>query len=230
MKWRSVKGLKYAFLKYSSLSEMQFSIIMDSGKWNYRKGVMMSFQSRYGQGRCALPISLLFSGLLLAGVSNAAAGSFSTAGNAEVAPVYKANRVAEFNLPAYEDELIDCSALAGIHSWIGDDLSNSGAEVRKTLNNDYWMGVSKAYLALAKQASGDPDLSKEIGARMRVLAAEFRDLSESPVGAANWSGWYDLVDRCDSWRTDSPTRTFYTNGRELPVQTKKSSEVARAPY
>lgn len=212
------------------LSESLFSIIMRSGKRNYLKGVMMSFKSSYGHGRCVLSISLLFSGLLFAGVSNAAAGSFSTAGNAEVAPVYKANRVAELNLAAYEDELIDCSALAGIHSWIGDDLSSSGAEVRKALNNDYWMSVSKAYLALAKLATGEPDLSKQIGARMRVLAAEFRDLSEAPASTANWSGWYALVDRCDSWRTDSPSRHFYTNGRQPPAQTKKTAEVARAPY
>ncbi|HET6565526.1 MAG TPA: hypothetical protein VFG52_08955 [Xanthomonadales bacterium] len=172
--------------------------------------------------------------LLLFGVTTSAAGWFKSSGNPEVAPIYKANRVAELNLVSYEDELIDCSALAGIHSWIGDNLDDSGAEVRKALNSNYWIDVSKAYLALAQQAAGVPDLSKEMGVRMRALAGEYRDLTESPTDsqaeAANWDHWYDLIDRCDSWRPDRPSQAFFNNGRETAPQVNKATEVARAPF
>lgn len=203
---------------------------MVSGKRNYLKGVIMSHQSNSCRRRCTTSTALLIATMLFTGVSNAAAGSFSSSRTYEVAPVYKANRVAELNLAAYKDELVDCSALAGIHTWIGDDLNTAGAEVRQVLNNDYWVSISKAYLTLAQQASGTPDLSKEMGARMRVIAADYRDLTTTSASTANWSSWYDLIDRCDSWRPAKPARAFYNNKRPPPVKVKQSSEVARAPY
>ena len=193
----------------------------------------MSLHQRHDRGRCMKHASTVVA-LLLFGITNSASGWFKSSGNPEVAPIYKANRVAELNLVSYEDELIDCSALAGIHSWIGDNLDDAGAEVRKALNGKYWIDVSKAYLALAQQAAGVPDLSKEMGVRMRALAVEYRDLTESPtdsqVEAANWDHWYDLIDRCDSWRPESPSQAFFNNGRSTAPQVKKGTEVARAPF
>ena len=166
--------------------------------------------------------------LLLATATNAVA--FTSSSSSEVSLKYKARNVGDVRLGAYKDELIDCSALAGIHTWIGDNLNTAGAEVRKALNGDYWIGVSNAYLSLAQQSANNPDVSKEVGARMRVLAAEYRELTEAPAGTANWNSWYDLIDRCDSWRTDKPSQAFFSNGRKSPVPVKQSSEVARAPY
>jgi hypothetical protein len=172
----------------------------------------------------------LTSVLLLATATATNAVAFTSSSSSEVSLKFKARNVGDVQLGAYKDELIDCSALAGIHTWIGDNLNTAGAEVRKALNGDYWVSVSNAYLSLAQQAANNPEVSKEVGARMRVLAAEYRELTESPAGTTDWSGWYDLIDRCDSWRTDSPSQAFFTNGRESPVQVRQSTEIARAPF
>lgn len=92
------------------------------------------------------------------------------------------------------------------------------------------MALMLPILELAKQASGSSDLSAEIGARMRFLAAQYRDLTEAPSGTANWTEWYDLIDRRDSWRTDKPAQAFYNIGRGASTQIKKAAEVAKSPY
>lgn len=202
---------------------------MAAGKWNYRKGVTMSFQP---QIRCAKGIRhfSLCSVMLLVAVSGTAE-AFKSTSNSEVSPTYKARHVGDLHLGAYKDELIECSALAGIHTWIGDNLDDaSGAEIRKKINGDYWINTSKAYLSLAEQTSGIPDLSQEMGARMRALAVQFRDLTESPAGTANWSNWYDLIDRCDSWRVEKPKQAFFSNDRNATQQAKRAGDVAKAPF
>ena len=135
---------------------------------------------------------------------------------AEVATEHKAEGSAQFLLADYEQELIECSALAAIHMWIGDNIGeDSGSELRKTLAKDYWTEVSKEYLSLAREAGGEDDLYQEVGVRMRILAAEWRRLTETEFSADNWDGWYERVDRCDAWRPEQPTRAYYSKGREL---------------
>lgn len=187
----------------------------------------MSYWTKHESGNYIGRIALTFV-LLMATATSAVA--FTSSSSSEVSLKYKARNVGDVRLGAYKAELIDCSALAGIHTWIGDDLNTAGAEVRKALNSDYWVGVSNAYLSLAQQAANNPEVSKEVGARMRVLAAEYRELTESPAETANWNSWYDLIDRCDSWRTDKPSQAFFSNGRKSPVPVKQATEVARAPY
>jgi hypothetical protein len=202
--------------------------MMNLGKWNYRKGVTMSFQP---QTNCALGARRFYlMPVVFLAIFSGTAEAFKSTSNSEVSPTYKARIVGDLHLGAYKDELIECSALAGIHTWIGDSLGDSGAVVRTTLNRDYWTKTSKDYLSLAEQASGEPDLSQQTGVRMRVLAAQYRDLTESPEGTANWSGWYDLVDRCNSWRPDPPSRAFFDNGRKPVPGSGKAKEVARAPF
>jgi hypothetical protein len=165
--------------------------------------------------------------LLAAGVFASASSASADSGKNEVASKFKTERVAQLNMAAYEDELLDCSALAGIHTWIGDNLGDgAGAEVRMALAEDYWISVSKRYLELAEQAGGEADLEQQLGPRMRELAAEFRDLTSSQSAEANWTDWYDLIDRCDSWRPAKPTHAFYNNGREA---TAKPSRNVAAP-
>lgn len=143
--------------------------------------------------------------------------------SAEVAAVYKAEGITQLKIASYEDELLDCSALAAIHLWIGDNLGDdSGAEVRKKLNNDYWIDLSKGYLSLAQEASDEADLSQQLGVRMRALSAEFRELTESQAEPESWANWYDLIDRCDTWRPEKPTHAFYNNGRQSIVDSKQS--------
>jgi|GEM_PF-6847719 len=150
--------------------------------------------------------------------------------SAEVAAVYKAEGMPELQLASFENELLDCSALAAIHMWIGDNLGdNSGAEVRKKLNNDYWIDLSKGYLSLAQEASDEADLSQQLGVRMRALSAEFRDLTESQAEPESWANWYDLIDRCDTWRPEKPAHAFYNNGRSSVVDVKQQSPGIKAP-
>ena len=189
----------------------------------------MSYRSKHEGGNHIGRMVLMFI-LLMAIVTVSNAVAFTSSSSSEVSLKFKARIVGDVQLGAYKDELIDCSALAGIHTWIGDSLNTSGAEVRKALNSDYWVSVSNAYLSLAQQAANNPEVSKVVGARMRVLAAQYRELTESPADTTNWNSWYDLIDRCDSWRTEEPSRAFYSNGRKSPVQVNHSSEVARAPY
>lgn len=161
--------------------------------------------------------------LLVAGTLTPATGAAASSRSAEVAAVYKAEGMVELQLAPFENELLDCSALAAIHMWIGDNLGdNSGAEVRKKLNNDYWIDLSKGYLSLAQEASGEADLSQQLGVRMRALSAEFRELTESQAEPESWANWYDLIDRCDTWRPEKPTHAFYNNGRQSIVDSKQS--------
>jgi hypothetical protein len=200
--------------------------MMAAGKRNYRKGVMMSFQPDTVRALGARRFLLLTS-LILALAPNAFA-AFPGSGKSEVSPKYKSRQVGNLHLGAYKDELVECSALAGIHTWLDDNLGDvSGAEVRRKLAGDYWVETSKAYLDLAEQASGTPDLSKEMGKQMRELAVQYRTLTETPEGTADWTGWYDLIDRCDSWRVEKPAQAFFNNGRNSAVQAKQTAEVSR---
>lgn len=184
----------------------------------------MFFQPEKGRnsGRYLFCLTLLTAALLAS-----ASTAFAEPGTTEVATKYKAQHVDQLDLAAYEDELLDCSALAGIHTWIGDNLGdNEGAEVRKVLAEDYWIELSKGYMVLAEQASGDDSISEELGVRMKELAAEFRDLTDSQAPTSSWSDWYDLIDRCDSWRPAKPTHAFYNHGRggvEQPAEDAATS-------
>lgn len=184
----------------------------------------MIYQACLGRvpGRTTTLALLLSIGALMSAVS-----AVASPGSAEVSFEYKTERSDDADLSSYEDELLECSALAGIHTWIGDNLGDdSGAEVRKSLNNDYWINVSKSYLQLAQEASGKSDLFPEVGVRMKALAAEYRDLTVSQADASGWLDWYQLIDRCDSWRPNPPAHAFYHNGRKPTVDEKQVAEVA----
>jgi hypothetical protein len=108
-------------------------------------------------------LALLIVGTLVGTLTPAFCSAASTRSN-EVSSAYKAERVDGFQLASYQDELLECSALAAIHMWIGDNLGDdSGAEIRKKLNDDYWINVSKGYLALAEEADGDVDRRGSLG-------------------------------------------------------------------
>ena len=157
----------------------------------------------------------------------AAAGAAGSSRRDEVAIKYKSAAVPGFNLAEYETELLQCSALAAIHTWIGDNIgSDEGSEVRKTLAEDYWLDVSREYFSLAKKASGDDDLSEEIRAEIKSLTGEWRRLTETEVAPADWDGWYDLVDRCDTWRPEKAARSWYNNGRDAVAGNTGASDVA----
>jgi len=228
--FRTIYECMHGTVRPGILPETRFWIIMGPGKGNYRKGVIMSFHSQLKRGTSIHRAALACVFLLASATASNAVG-FSSTNNSEVSPKYKARKVGNLQLSIYKDELIDCSALAGIHTWLDDNLGNAaGSEVRKKLNGDYWVDISTAYLDLAQQASGTADLSAEMGARMRVLAAQFRDLTEAPAGTANWAEWYDLIDSCDSWRVDKPAQAFFNNGRTATAQSSQAAEVAKAPY
>lgn len=168
--------------------------------------------------------------LLIAGTLTPALCSAASTRSAEVASAYKAEHVDGFQLASYQDELLECSALAAIHMWIGDNLGDdSGAEVRKKLNDDYWINVSKGYLALAEEADAkndtEVDLSQEVGVQMRALSAKFRELTESRAEPDRWASWYDRIDRCDTWRPDRPAHAFYNNGRKPIIEPEPSPKV-----
>ena len=145
--------------------------------------------------------------------SQLSAGSASSSQLPEVEIEYKAKGLTEFHLADYKQELLQCSALAAIHMWIGDNIGpDSGAEVRRTIYEKYWLEISREYLSLAKKASGNPDLSQEIRTEIRNLTGEWRRLTETKVNAEDWAGWYELVGRCDSWRPEKATRAYFSNG------------------
>ncbi len=154
------------------------------------------------------------------------AGAWAAPKTGEVATKYKAGRSAGFRLEDYRDELIECSALAAIHTWMGDSIGDDeGHAVRQAIARDYWIEVSNAYLTLAESAASAPDLSREVGARMRTLAAEWRSLTES-TGSADWTAWYNRVDRCDAWRPERPAHSFYSKGKPSPADGPGGAEVA----
>lgn len=156
-----------------------------------------------------------------------AAGSSASSRHAEVAIKYKKANLAEFRLADFEGELLQCSALAALHTWIGDNIgTDEGSEVRKALNEDYWLDISREYYSLAREASGDADLSQEIRAEIKSLTGEWRRLTETEVGASDWNVWYDLVDRCDTWRPETTTRSYYNKGRETLAEQVRAPEVA----
>jgi hypothetical protein len=146
---------------------------------------------------------------------------------AEVGTRYKAQRVEEFQLAQYTDELLECSALAAVHTLISDNIGeDAGSEVRKTLGNDYWIEVSHDYLALAEDASGAENLVQEVGIQIRGLFAQWRRLTETEASADDWGGWYQLTDRCDTWRPAKPTRPYYTRGRAPTASESPAAKVA----
>lgn len=145
----------------------------------------------------------------------------------EVAVEYKTAGLAEFNLADYEDELLQCSALSAIHMWLGDNIGDdSGSEVRRALDEDYWLEVSRSYLSLAEKASGGADLTREVGLEIKAVTAEWRRLTESGVSPEDWAGWYNLVDRCETWRPAQASRSYYTRGRELAANRKAGPALA----
>lgn len=169
---------------------------------------------------CCLFLSLACDRLCAADVS--AAPKY-----AEVASKYKAEGLADFHLAEYKDELLECSALAAVHTLIGDNIGeDAGSEVRKTLGKDYWMEVSHDYLSLAEDASGAENLVHEVGIQIRGLFAQWRRLTETEVTADDWGGWYQLTDRCDTWRPAKPTRPYYTRGRAPTTGESLATKVA----
>lgn len=158
---------------------------------------------------------LAFSALIFhCSALNAADASVSS-NAAEVAIKYKSGGLTEFHLVDYEEELIECSALAAMHTWIGDNIGqDAGAEVRKVIGEDYWLEISREYLSLAREAGGSSDLSQEFRKKIKGLTTEWRRLTEMPVNTGEWAGWYGLVDRCESWRPEKTRRSFYNKGRE----------------
>ncbi len=134
---------------------------------------------------------------------------------AEVAIKYKSAGLADFRLADYGTELLKCSALAAMHTWIGDNIGqDAGSEIRRAIGEDYWLEISKEYLALATEADGKSDLSAEFSTQIKGLTVEWRRLNETHVTAGDWDGWYDLVDRCEAWRPKNTIRSFHGNGRK----------------
>ena len=152
-------------------------------------------------------ITALSSGGTLLHVSTA----FAASKWAEVAVEHKQQDLANFQLAEFRTELLQCSALSAIHMWIGDGLSEEGAQVRQQLDEEYWLNTSKDYLALANQASGGADLTQAVGAEMKVLTAEWRHLTEEQATADEWQEWLGLTERCDGWRPDPPRRQYLNN-------------------
>ncbi len=140
--------------------------------------------------------------------------AFAASKRAEVAVEHKQEDIAHFQLAEFRTELLQCSALSAIHMWIGDNLADEGAQIRQQLDEEYWLNTSKDYLALANQASGDPDLTEEVGAAMKILTAEWRHLIEDEATADEWQQWTELTMRCDSWRPDPPKRQYFNNIRQ----------------
>ena len=170
---------------------------------------------------------LVFSALVFHCSGLEAAGASKSAKPAEVAVKYKSEGLTEFHLVDYEEELIECSALAAMHTWIGDNIGqDAGSEVRKAIGEDYWLEISRAYLSLAREAGGSSDLSLEFRKKIKGLTIEWRRLTEVPVNAGEWAGWYALVDRCESWRADKARRPFYNKGREPMAAQNSAPNVA----
>ena len=140
--------------------------------------------------------------------------TFAASKRAEVAVEHKQDDRADFQLAEYRTELLQCSALSAIHMWIGDNLAEEGAQVRQQLDEEYWLKTSKDYLALANQASGEADLTEEVGAEIKILTAEWRHLTEEQNTADEWQEWLALTERCDSWRPDPPRRQYIENFRK----------------
>ena len=105
-------------------------------------------------------LGLVFCGFLLFHAGQLEAGGKSgSSKSSEVAVKYKTVDTENFRLSDYQDELLECTALATIQLWVGDDLGdNSGALVRQTINESYWLEIGNAYLSLAKEANGKQDL------------------------------------------------------------------------
>ena len=146
---------------------------------------------------------------------------------AEVATKYKAQGLTDFHLADYKDELLECSALAAVHTMIGDNIGeDEGSEARRALASDYWIEVSHDYLSLAEEASGAENLVQEVGIQIRGLFAEWRRLTETEVTADDWVGWYKLTDQCDTWRPAKPTHSYYSRGREPIAAENHATKVA----
>jgi len=156
-----------------------------------------------------------------------AGGTSASASHGQVAKEYKAEGLEEFQLADYEQELLECSALSAIHMWVGDNIGeDSGSEVRRALDEDYWLDVSRDYLSLAEEASGGADLSQQVGAEIKAVTIEWRRLTENTAGPEEWNGWFELVDRCETWRPKNASRSYYSKGRELAVNQHAGSRAA----
>lgn len=146
---------------------------------------------------------------------------------AEVAIKYKSEGLTEFRLVDYEEELIECSALAAMHTWIGDNIGqDEGSEVRKVIGEEYWLEISREYLSLAREAGGNSDLPQEFRKKIKGLTVEWRRLTEMPVNSGEWAGWYGLVDRCEGWRAEKTGRSFYNKGRKSMAAQNSAPKVA----
>jgi len=137
--------------------------------------------------------------------------AFAGTSQAEVAIEHKQDGLTNFQLAEFRTELLQCSALSAVHMWIGDNLAEEGAQVRQQLDEEYWLNTSKDYLALANQANGGTDLTEAVGAEIRILTADWRHLTEEQATANEWREWYELTERCDSWRVDPPRRQYLNN-------------------
>lgn len=138
--------------------------------------------------------------------------AFAASKQAEVAVEHKQDGQVDFQLAEFRTELLQCSALSAIHMWIGDSLAEQGAQVRQQLDEEYWLKTSKDYLALANQASGESDLTEEVGAEIKLLTAEWRHLTEDQATVDEWQEWTALTERCDTWRSDPPKRSYLNSG------------------
>lgn len=211
---------------------LRFPLFLSGAKGAYRKGGFMYFQLLCGRVPGLLVVVVLSAYCSRLDAASASASSMPSASpkDAEVAIKYKVQGLGKFRLADYAEELLECSALSAIHMWIGDNIGeDAGSEIRKAIDSDYWLEISKEYLSLAKEASGKADLSLEVRARIKGLATEWRRLNETSLGSGEWVGWYDLIDRCDTWRPEITTRSYYNRGRKPATDQNQISEVATSP-
>jgi len=148
---------------------------------------------------------------------------FAASAREEVAVEHKQDDQVNFQLAEFRTELLQCSALSAIHMWIGDNLADEGAQVRQQLDEEYWLKTSKDYLALAGKASGQSDLTEEVGAEMKILTAEWRHLTEEAATADEWEEWFALTERCDTWRPDPPKRSYLKNSGQSTAASSSPS-------
>jgi len=170
----------------------------------------MYFQ--FTKGRAA---GLLLLSLALTGYSFALFASDKTGSNrrAKVAAEYKSASVGNFSLADYQEELLECTALATLQMWVGDGSDGGeGSQVRKTISENYWLEIGNGYLSLAKEASGKQDLSEEVHEQIVALTSEWRRLTDNNANDAEWSKWNALIERCETWRPEGSTYTYYSRG------------------
>jgi hypothetical protein len=181
----------------------------------------------FSQSVCGRSIGLsIISVLFLSSGPLFAGGGAASSQSAEVAIEYKKTGLLEFQLADFEEELLECSGLAAVHMWISDNIgSDAGSGVRASISEDYWLDISHDYLSLAKQASGKEDMSKEVRVHIRGLTAEWYRLTETKVSPEDWSDWYELVDRCETWRPANSARSYYNKGRDVLAKQDRAQDI-----